>query len=146
MALLDFLKKKQSIQKAAPRAKAKKPMAAKSEPVLATPASEASEKKAVKASATSNKTFSYDVVRQPHISEKATLLAEHNKYVFTVDPQSNKPEIKKAIEGIYNVNVVAVHVISIPHKKRRLGRTEGFKKAYTKAIVTIKEGQKIEIF
>jgi len=54
-------------------------------------------------------------------------------------------EIKKSVEGIYGVDVLSVNVIRIPSKKRRLGKTEGFRKAYKKAIVTIKEGQKIEI-
>jgi|SRR3989344_1645316 len=90
--------------------------------------------------------FSYDIVRDPHISEKGTYLAEKNKYTFKVYERSNKLEIKKAVEGIYGVDVLAVNVISIPHKKRRLGKTEGFKKGYKKALVTIKEGQKIEVF
>ena len=90
--------------------------------------------------------FSYNIVKEPHISEKATYMADDDKYVFKVYSNANKPEIKKAVEGIYGVNVLAVNVIRIPKKKRRLGRTEGFRKAYSKAIVTIKEGQKIEIF
>ncbi len=93
-----------------------------------------------------NEKFSYTIVKEPHISEKGTILSEKNKYVFRVYDRANKPEIKKAVEGIYGVNVLAVNVVRIPKKKRKLGRTEGFKKAYSKAIVTIKEGQKIEIF
>ena len=57
----------------------------------------------------------------------------------------NKTEVKKSVEGIYGVDVLSVNIIRIPAKKRRLGRTEGFRKAYKKAVVTIKEGQKIEI-
>ena len=73
------------------------------------------------------------------------MLSENNQYVFKVSPNSNKQEIKKSIEGIYGVNVLAVNVIKIPPKKRRLGRIEGYRKKYQKAVVTIKEGQKIEI-
>jgi large subunit ribosomal protein L23 len=62
-----------------------------------------------------------------------------------VSPNYNKNEIKNAVEGIYNVDVLSVNVIKIPSKKRRLGKTEGFRKAYKKAIVKIKNGQKIEI-
>ena len=54
-------------------------------------------------------------------------------------------QIKKSIESAYKVNVLSVNIIKIPKKKRRIGRTEGFKKGYSKAIVTIKEGQKIEV-
>ena len=90
--------------------------------------------------------FSYEAVYQPHISEKGTYLSEANKYVFKIHANANKPEIKKSVEGIYGVNVLAVNMINSPKKKRRLGRTEGFKKGFKKAIVTIKEGQKIEIF
>lgn len=73
-------------------------------------------------------------------------MTEKNKYVFITYDRANKPQIKKAVEGIYGVDVTNVNVIRIPHKKRRLGRTEGYKKAYNKAIVTIKEGQKIELY
>ena len=89
--------------------------------------------------------FSYEAVKQPHISEKATTLSESNQYTFEVLPNYNKQEIKKSVEGLYGVDVLSVNVIKIPAKKRRLGKTEGFRKAYKKAIVTIKEGQKIEI-
>jgi large subunit ribosomal protein L23 len=72
-------------------------------------------------------------------------LAEKNQYVFEVLPNYNKTEIKKAIEGIYGVNVLSVNVISIPPKKRRMGKVQGWRKEMTKAIVKIKEGQTIEI-
>jgi len=89
--------------------------------------------------------FSYEIVKEPHISEKATNLAESNQYVFKVVANSNKTEIKKSVEGIYGVNVLSVNIIKIPAKKRRIGKTQGFKKGHTKAVVKIAEGQKIEI-
>ncbi|MBI2625323.1 MAG: 50S ribosomal protein L23 [Candidatus Nealsonbacteria bacterium] len=85
------------------------------------------------------------VLKGPHVTEKATFLGEKNQYVFLVWPDSNKTETKKAIEEIYGVDVLAVRIINIPKKKMRLGRIEGWKKGYKKAIVRIKEGQKIEI-
>ena len=135
MALLDFLKNKEE--------KAKKPV----KRVAKVSAEKKSETTPVKvlASKIKNEKFSFEVIKQPHISEKATELAEKNQYVFEVLPGYNKKEIKDAIEGIYGVNVLSVNLIKIPAKKRRLGRTEGFRKAYKKAIVKIKEGQKIEI-
>lgn len=129
MALLDFLKKKKDAEKS------RKQPEKRVETVSVAP----------KVS-TIDKNFSYSVIREPHISEKGTILSEKNTYVFKIYNNTNKPEIKKAVEGIYGVDVLNVNVVTIPRKKRRLGRREGFKKAYRKAMVTIKEGQKIEIF
>lgn len=133
MALLDFLKKKKEAEKAREGR---------------TPAELKVEKKPIKVSVAKNKRttfFSYDIVKEPHISEKATMLSETNQYTFKVYSNANKIEIKKAVEGIYGVDVLSVNIIKIPKKKRRLGKVQGFKAGYTKAIVKIKEGQKIEI-
>jgi large subunit ribosomal protein L23 len=100
------------------------------------------EKTAVK---TAGKSFAYEAINKPHISEKASLLAENNQYVFEVPEQYTKPEIKKAIEGIYNVNVLSVNIVTVPPKKRRLGKTRGWRKQLTKEIVKIRKDQKIEI-
>ncbi len=89
--------------------------------------------------------LAYQVLDTPHVSEKATFLSEKNKYVFKVWPKVNKTEIKKAIEGQYGVNVLSVKIIKVLPKKRRLGKTKGWRKGYKKAIVAIKEGQKIEV-
>lgn len=142
MALFDFLKRKKTAEKAKARKLEKKPAPVKSE-------EEKEEKPAVEKLAPAKKRtagFSYDAVKQPHISEKATDLAEEkNQYVFDVSPNYNKQEIKKSIEGIYGVDVLSVNIVKIPAKKRRVGRQEGFRKGFTKAVVKIKEGQKIEI-
>lgn len=103
------------------------------------------EKSVLKTKKENSGKFSYETVKEPHISEKAGHLGEENKYIFKIYNNTNKSEIKKSVEGIYGVNVVSVNTIKIPAKKRRLGRTEGFKKGYNKAIVTIREGQKIEV-
>ena len=138
MALLDFLKKKKGIEKAKHIKKIDKPIKASvvtEKPIL------------YQKSAKSKKTtvFSYDIVKKPHISEKATMLSGGNRYVFKVYPNTNKIEIKKAVEGVYGVDVLSVSVVKIPKKKRRLGKVQGFKSGYTKAVVKIKDGQKIEI-
>lgn len=142
MALWDFLKRKKEIEKAKTGEKDKKSPLADGEKIL-------DAKKEVKSKAAKTarevKGFSYDIVKEPHISEKGTNLGQENKYVFKIQNNTNKPEIKKAVEGIYGVDVLSVNVIKIPRKKRRMGKTEGFKKGYVKAVVTIKEGQKIEI-
>jgi len=85
------------------------------------------------------------VLKSPHISEKAVSLSQIGQYVFKVLPGANKQKIKRAIEEIYKVDVLSVRIVKIPRKKRRLGRTTGWKRGYKKAIVRIKEGQEIEI-
>jgi len=91
----------------------------------------------------------YDIIKEPHITEKASYLAEQNKYVFKVYPKANKTEVKKAVEALYETKVKKVSIARIVPKKRRVGRTEGWrgglKKGFKKAIVTLKEGEKIEI-
>lgn len=90
--------------------------------------------------------LAWKFLKEPHVTEKATDLEKANKYVFKVSKKANKPEIKKAVEGLYGVNVVNVKIINIPKKKRRVRRrTEGFKRGYKKAIIRLKEGDKIEI-
>ncbi len=93
--------------------------------------------------------FAYRILKSPHITEKATDLVEKNQYVFRVFPDVNKTEIKKTVEDLYGVEVERVNIIHNPAKKRRLGRTggwrEGLEKGYKKAIVKIKKGQKIEV-
>lgn len=84
-------------------------------------------------------------LKQPLISEKATFLEERGKYIFKVLERTNKKEIKKAVEDIYKVKVDKVNIINTKNKKRRIGQIEGKKSGYKKAIVTLKEGDKIEI-
>ncbi len=85
------------------------------------------------------------VLRRPHISEKATDLAEKGFYIFRVEKIASKKEIKKETEKRYGVNVMSVRIINIPSKKRRVGRTEGTRKGYKKAIVKVKKGQSIDL-
>jgi len=85
------------------------------------------------------------ILKSPQITEKATDLVKKNQYVFKVQERANKTEIKKAIENLYGVNATSVRIIKIPQKPRRLGKQRGYKSGYKKAIVKIKEGQKIEV-
>jgi len=85
------------------------------------------------------------ILKEPHITEKATDLEKRDKYVFKVYPQANKIEIKKAVEDLYGVDVLSVRIISVRPKRRRLGRTSGWRSGYKKAIVKVKKGQKIEL-
>ena len=85
------------------------------------------------------------ILKWPHVTEKATDFAKIGQYIFNVYERANKPEIKKAVEDVYGVKVVSVKIIKIPPKRRRLGRIEGWRKAYKKAIVRLAQGQQIEI-
>ena len=143
MALLDFLKKKKEIEKAQVKKVEKKPAKVSVIAEKEKKTEQTEQKKSAKRKRTT--VFSYDIVKEPHISEKATMLSETDQYTFKVYPNANKIEIKKAVEGIYGVDVLSVNIVKIPKKKRRLGKVQGFKAGYTKAIVKIKEGQKIEI-
>lgn len=88
----------------------------------------------------------FDVIKTVRLSEKATLLGERqNQYVFLVDRKASKPEIRKAVETIYGKKVVGLSTMNIDGKPKRrgngpLGRTNHYKKA----IVRLKEGDKIE--
>ena len=87
-----------------------------------------------------------DLVRRPIVTEKATLLLEQNKYVFEVIPKATKPEIKAAIESLFDVKVTRVNTLNPPRKKRRVGKFVGYKALYKRAIVTLAEGNSITLF
>lgn len=88
----------------------------------------------------------YKIVKMPLITERTTDLQAENKYVFIVDKKANKFQIKEAIEDIYKVSVEKVNVINVPKKKKRYRfNIEGYKSGYKKAIVRLKEGEKIAI-
>jgi large subunit ribosomal protein L23 len=85
------------------------------------------------------------ILRHPHITEKATVLAGVNQYVFNVFKTANKSEVKKSVEEVYGVKVEGVRIINIPAKQRRLGKSSGWKSGYKKAIVKIQKDQTIEL-
>jgi large subunit ribosomal protein L23 len=88
----------------------------------------------------------YEVLRRPVVSEKNTILLEHNKYTFEVAPEANKPQIKDAVEKAFKVQVTSVNVIHVPGKMRRAGRQRGMTPSWKKAVVTLREGDKIDLF
>lgn len=85
----------------------------------------------------------HKILIRPILSEKATHLATLGEYVFVVHPGANKSEIKKSIQKVYDVHVVGVKIVKLPGKQRRYGRTQGRTSAWKKAIVKVKEGEKI---
>ena len=87
----------------------------------------------------------YDVLRGPMLTEKGTLLKEKdNKLLFKVSKDANKFEIKNAVETIFKVKVNSVTTMNYRGKKKRLGRHEGRRPDWKKAIVTLKEGEKLD--
>jgi large subunit ribosomal protein L23 len=87
----------------------------------------------------------YDVVLAPHITEKSTLLSEHNAVVFKVAGDATKPEIKAAVEALFSVKVTGVNTIVTKGKTKRW-KGEPYKRSDSKkAIVTLAEGQQIDI-
>jgi large subunit ribosomal protein L23 len=89
----------------------------------------------------------YQIVRKPIVTEKSSIMKdEGNQIVFEVDPRANKSEIKKAVEKLFKVTVLSVRTQNRLGKPKRLGRTTGKRKDWKKAIVRIKEGQRVEFF
>jgi len=89
----------------------------------------------------------YHIVKKALITEKSTTAKdEHGKYVFEVDRRANKIEIGRAVEKIFRVKVVDVHVMNVAGKKKRVGRIMGRKNDWKKAVVTLAPGSSIEIF
>ena len=87
-----------------------------------------------------------DIIKAPVITEKSTAIASNEKsYVFKVDAKANKSQIKDAIEKIFNVKVESVNTVNVHPKKKRVGRHSGMTNKYKKAIVTLKDGNKIEL-
>ena len=87
----------------------------------------------------------YDVVLAPHITEKATLASEHNAVVFKVANTATKPQIKEAVEAIFGVSVMGVNTINMKGKTKRFRGKVGFRSDFKKAIVTLKDGQSVDI-
>jgi len=87
-----------------------------------------------------------DIIRKPLITEKATLNLENNQYTFEVAPKATKPEIKAAIEALFEVKVTGISTMNPPRKKKRLGRFIGYKPTYKRAVVTLAEGDSIPLF
>jgi large subunit ribosomal protein L23 len=89
----------------------------------------------------------YDIVVRPIITEKSSLLKDAgNQYVFEVQRDANKIEIKKAVEKLFKVKVVSVHISNMEGKKKRVGRFAGKRPDWKKAIVKLNPKDKITIF
>ena len=88
----------------------------------------------------------YEVLRRPLITEKNTGLQEHRKYVFEVAKEANKPLIKDAVELAFKVTVTQVNVMNVRGKEKKFGGRIVATPSWKKAVVTLKEGDKIQFF
>jgi large subunit ribosomal protein L23 len=86
------------------------------------------------------------IIKYPIITDKGTRLLENNQYSFIVDRYSDKLTIKAAIEYLFNVKVIKVNTCRLPRKKKRVGKYIGWKPQYKKAIVTLSDGDVINLF
>jgi large subunit ribosomal protein L23 len=87
----------------------------------------------------------FDIVRSPVITEKATNASEHNQVIFSVPLNATKREVRAAIEGLFNVKVTAVNTIRIRGKLKRFRGRVGQRSDRKKAVVTLGEGQRIDV-
>jgi large subunit ribosomal protein L23 len=87
-----------------------------------------------------------DVIRKPLITEKATRALELNQYTFEVDHRAAKPDIKAAVEAMFDVKVVGVSTMNPPRRSRRVGRFAGKRAQVKKAVVRLAEGSAIQLF
>ncbi|MFC1594927.1 50S ribosomal protein L23 [Patescibacteria group bacterium] len=142
MALFDFLKKKKKEEKE--RGKEGKQNNAKKAAEQSDKQKESSEIKTPEPKGVFREDF---VLIAPHITERSRDIAEkHNAYVFKVLKSSNKKKVAECIEDLYKVKVKKVRMIRVPERPRRRGLTEGIKKGYKKAVITLYKGEKIELF
>jgi large subunit ribosomal protein L23 len=89
----------------------------------------------------------HQVIKRALITEKSTIIKdEANKYTLEVDPRANKIEISNAVEKLFKVKVLDVHVMNMTGKKKRMGKVVGRKRSWKKAIVTLTPGSRIEIY
>jgi len=88
----------------------------------------------------------YKVLQHPLITEKNSVLQAQGKYAFKVAQEANKEQIKQAVEKAFNVGVIQVNVMTVPGKERRMRGRWVMSPSWKKAIVTLKPGDKIELF
>jgi large subunit ribosomal protein L23 len=92
-----------------------------------------------------SKFTNYDIIRSPVVTEKSTLASEHGQIVFEVAVDATKPQIKAAVEGLFSVKVKAVNTLIRKGKIKRFRNVLGVRNTTKKAIVTLVDGQSIDI-
>ena len=87
-----------------------------------------------------------DILIRPLITEKGTLLADQNKYLFAVALDATKIDVRRAVEQTFDVTVLSVNVVNVPGKEKRWGRHRYRTSRWRKAIVTLQQGQTLDLF
>ena len=89
----------------------------------------------------------HDILIAPLVTEKSTMIREaHNQIAFRVSSRANKAEVKKAVEDALKVKVESMNIINVRGKTKRLGRFAGTRSSWKKGIVTLKQGEKVDLF
>ena len=88
----------------------------------------------------------FSILRKPIVTEKTSLLQEQAKYVFEVSMTANKSQVKEAVEDAFDVSVMGVNIVKVHGKRKRYGPRQVKSRKYKKAIVTLTQGDKIELF
>jgi large subunit ribosomal protein L23 len=88
----------------------------------------------------------YDLLRRPLVTEKSSgMQGRHNKFSFEVASSANKPEVKKAVETLFKVKVLRINMVTMPSKQRRTFGRVGATSAWKKAVVTLRQGDSIDV-
>lgn len=88
----------------------------------------------------------YDVIKRPLITEKAMRGKELGQYVFAIDVKASKTDVRRAVETLFKVKVDSVHTLRVPGRSKRVGKSQTQTSDWKKAVVTLKQGQAIELF
>jgi large subunit ribosomal protein L23 len=93
-----------------------------------------------------NNLSTHQILIRPLVTEKGALIGAENKYLFEVSPRTNKSEVRKAIEHSYNVKPEKINIINVKGKTTRSGKSVGHLKNWKKAVVSLKQGDKISVY
>lgn len=88
----------------------------------------------------------HDVIKRPLITEKAMRGKELGQYVFAIDVKASKTDVRRAVEALFKVKVDSVHTLRVPGRSKRVGKSQTQTSDWKKAVVTLKQGQAIELF
>jgi large subunit ribosomal protein L23 len=87
-----------------------------------------------------------DVIIEPLLTEKSNILREQNKYMFKVDPRANKLQIMSAVRELFDVHPVACNIVNVKPKPKRVRYRKGYTASWKKAVVTVRENERIPLF
>jgi len=146
MPILDALKKKDSKKKTSAKSSPRSVKDVKNKKVTKTAITKGKKAQTKKKNVAQVASGAYRVLVKPLISEKATFLSGENKYVFEVTINSTKKEVAQAVKDVYGVNPIKVNIIKVLGKARRYGKVSGRTKNRKKAIVTLSEGESLQLY